>query len=90
MALILNENSGMLAGSLTLSGDLAGGGEIQGRRDGRTVSFVTRSPYGQITWSGTMEGSAIEGTYIIESSPEYVAATGLAASQNGIWKVTSR
>ena len=90
MALILNDDHGSLTGSLTLSGDLGGGGEIHGRRDGEIISFVTRSPYGQITWSGTIKESTIEGPYIIESSPEYVTATGLTASQRGIWKVTRR
>ncbi len=90
MALILNDAGGSLTGSLTLSGALGGGGQIEGRRDGGTVSFITRSPYGQITWSGTMKGSSIDGSYIIESSPEYVAATGLAASQRGIWTVNRR
>lgn len=90
MALILNDKDGRLTGSLTLSGDCVGGGSIEGRRDGNTISFVTKSVYGQITWSGSLDGNTIEGSYIVESSPAYVAATGFSRSQRGIWSVSRR
>lgn len=90
MTLILNENKNILTGTLTLSGNLGGGADIQGRKDGTSIAFVTRSAYGQISWSGTIKGDLISGHYMTESSPEYMAQTGLTESQRGIWSVTKK
>ena len=44
MLLVINENGGQLSGTLTLSGDLVGGGDIRGRVDNSRVTFTTANP----------------------------------------------
>jgi hypothetical protein len=90
MILMINQQGERIGGTLTLTGDLNGGGAIAGRIDGKTITFSTGDPItGQITWTGRIKGSEIEGEYYVEPPALINALTG-AQSQQGIWKVSRR
>jgi hypothetical protein len=91
MLLVINENGGQLSGTLTISGDLVGGGDIKGRIDNFTVSFTTKNPeWGQITWTGEFSnGKTIAGRYFVETPINVQREQGIT-SQQGTWNVEKK
>ncbi len=90
LILILNQRDNMIGGSLTVSGDLSGGGAISGRIDGSSVTFTTSDMImGQITWTGEIRGREIQGQYFVETPVLTSIFTG-AQNQRGIWAVSRK
>jgi len=87
MLLVLNKNGEQLSGTLALSGDLVGGGDIKGRVDNSRVTFTTANPaWGQITWTGELKSDVIIGKYLVETPLDVQQQQGIR-SQQGVWSV---
>ena len=88
MVLLIKTSGNNLSGSLTITGDLTGGGDIEGMIDGDNITFVTRSAaVGQIVWNGFFGNNGmINGKYYVETSALNQFLTG-AGNQQGYWQV---
>lgn len=92
LSLVLKESNGSIRGTLTIGGgELVGSGEIRGVISGRDISFTSPGD-GQlttnITWTGTIEGNSISGTYKVEPTA-YGSANGISI-QIGRFIVTKK
>lgn len=62
--LILHKWFGKVSGTLKISGEIYGGGELAGAIQGRQILFTTHASYCKTTWFGCIKGKTITGTYL--------------------------
>ena len=67
LKLFIQQDGSQISGYISISGWLTGSAEINGRREGNTISFVSKDPAGtRIEWSGIVRGDALDGEYVVD------------------------
>ena len=83
LKIFIQQDGTRISGYISISGWLTGSADIQGRRDGNTISFVSTDARGsRIVWSGIVRGDALDGEYVVDPN----ASLGLG-KQVGEFKV---
>ena len=83
IVLIVHDDA-QVTGTINITGDLVGSGEIKGVVDGNQVSFTSMGRQSEIiTWVGRFSGSKISGSYVVDAPRWH--KTG---DQKGIWSVS--
>lgn len=66
LKLFIQQDGPQISGYISISGWLTGSAEIQGKRDGNTITFVSTDPAGmRIEWSGLVRGDVLDGEYVV-------------------------
>ncbi|WP_397381876.1 hypothetical protein [Prosthecobacter sp.] len=67
LKLLIQQEGSQISGYISISGWLAGSAEIKGKRDGNTISFVSKDPAGvRIEWSGIVRDDILDGEYTVD------------------------
>jgi hypothetical protein len=67
LKLLIQQDGTQISGYISISGWLAGSAEIKGKRDGNTISFVSKDPAGvRIEWSGIVRDDILDGEYTVD------------------------
>lgn len=67
LKILIQQDGTQITGYISISGWLTGSAEIKGKRDGNTISFVSKDPAGvRIEWSGIVRGSVLDGEYSVD------------------------
>ena len=67
LKLFIQQDGPQISGYISISGWLTGSADIQGRRDGNAVSFVSTDARGsRIVWSGIVRGDILDGEYVVD------------------------
>jgi hypothetical protein len=90
--LILNinhEQAGTVHGTINITGELYGSGEIEGHFDGKKIGFASKEQSTGliISWQGRLTNNEMAGDYTVSVPPYMKAQTGLV-DQVGEWKVS--
>ena len=71
LKLFTMQDGANITGYISISGWLLGSGEINGKRDGNTITFTSKDATGlKIKWEGIVRGNVLDGEYFIDPSPE--------------------
>jgi hypothetical protein len=66
LKLFVQQDGPQISGYVSISGWVTGSAEIQGKRDGNTITFVSTDPAGMhIEWSGIVRGDVLDGEYVV-------------------------
>jgi hypothetical protein len=78
-----------LTGQITITGDFASSGPIEGHTNGQYVAFtsVEQSTEMNISWEGTFDGSRITGTYVVLFPMVFQADDPRLTDHEGAWEV---